>query len=59
MRRGPVTLEMLSDWGLREATKGRPSTGSQKITSVLGAHAKPPQSSDNSNEGEGKGSAKQ
>src|SRR3954447_9703469 len=29
MRRGPVTLEMLSDWGLREGTKGRPSTGSQ------------------------------
>src|SRR5262249_46340302 len=30
MRREPVTSEMLSDWGLREATKGRPSTGSQE-----------------------------
>jgi len=30
MRREPETSEMLSDWGLREATKGRPSTGSQK-----------------------------
>jgi hypothetical protein len=42
MRRAVETSVKLSDWGLREATKGRPSTGSQKITSVLGAHAEPP-----------------
>src|SRR5215207_4909703 len=30
MRREPETSVILSDWGLREATKGRPSTGSQK-----------------------------
>ncbi|WP_432951203.1 hypothetical protein ACQPXM_36050 [Kribbella sp. CA-253562] len=43
MRREVETSVKLSDWGLREATKGRPSTGSQ--TSVLGAHAELPWSS--------------